>query len=122
MSRKNPKNKKVKKETLDFYLNSLQPKLEEIVNSLGYTLNKLVFVTENEINYLRLTIARLDHTISIEDCEKVSRGIEAKLDNSNSIPISYTLEVESPGISVEDQEVKTEFVLNHSDMLWTVRV
>lgn len=81
------------------YANQLQPMLENIVKSLGYSLLKLSFVNENQVNYLRLTVNHEDHIVSTNDCEIVSSAIEEKLDLSNSIPFSYMLEVQSPGIS-----------------------
>jgi ribosome maturation factor RimP len=39
-----------------------------------------------------------DKGISLDDCERVSREIEALLDVEDPIPYSYTLEVSSPGL------------------------
>jgi len=36
--------------------------------------------------------------ITLDDCERYSRGLEALLDVENPIPVSYTLEVSSPGL------------------------
>lgn len=105
---------------LNQYSNQLQPVLEQLVADLGYQLLKLVFVCENHINYLRLTILHPDHLISLDDCELVSKAVEKELDKKDLIPFSYTLEVESPGIN-ENKE-QAEFELSHEDMQWLVRV
>lgn len=36
--------------------------------------------------------------ITLDDCESFSRSLEALLDVENPIPVSYTLEVSSPGL------------------------
>jgi len=36
--------------------------------------------------------------ITLNDCERFSRSLEALLDVENPIPVSYTLEVSSPGL------------------------
>ena len=104
---------------LNQYSSQLQPELERLVAGLGYKLLKLVFVCENQINYLRLAISHHDHFISLNDCELVSKEVEKELDEKDLIPFSYTLEVESPGI--ESEKDKREFEVNHEDMQWLVR-
>lgn len=84
------------------YLNRLHPKIEEVVNKLGYKLFNSSFLRENEINYLRLTIKHPEKNISLGDCELVSKEVERMLDKSNLIPFPYTLEVQSPGRVKED--------------------
>jgi len=44
--------------------------------------------------------------ISINDCERVSRQIEALLDIEDPIPTSYTLEVSSPGLDRPLKSIK----------------
>jgi ribosome maturation factor RimP len=46
---------------------------------------------------LRVTIDR-EGGVTLDDCEKFSRSLEALLDVSDPIPGSYTLEVSSPGL------------------------
>ena len=109
-----------KTSTLNQYSIQLQPELEKLVANLGYELLRLVFICENQINYLRLTISRPSHLISLDDCELVSKQVEKELDKKDSMPFSYTLEVESPG--VDSEKDKREFEVNHEDMQWLVRV
>ena len=47
---------------------------------------------------LRMERAALDRPVSLDDCTKVSREIEAWLDRGDSVPASYVLEVSSPGL------------------------
>jgi len=39
--------------------------------------------------------------VSIDDCAKSSREIEARIDENDFIPVSYVLEVSSPGLNRE---------------------
>ena len=84
---------------LEEYVNSLRPMIKELVNNLGYELLCILFSYENQNNCLRLKIKHPERPISLNDCELVSKQIEKELDLKDSIPFSYTLEVESPGIN-----------------------
>ncbi|MDI6891137.1 MAG: ribosome maturation factor RimP [Thermodesulfovibrionales bacterium] len=44
--------------------------------------------------------------ITLDDCERFSRGLEAILDVEDLIPVSYTLEVSSPGLDRPLKEMK----------------
>ncbi len=46
---------------------------------------------------LRVTIDK-EGGVTLEDCERFSRSLEAILDVEDLIPVSYTLEVSSPGL------------------------
>lgn len=93
-----------------WHIKNLQPTVEKAVDSLGFRLVNISFVNENSTNFLRLTINHPEHSISIDDCELVSKKIEKELDNKNLISFSYLLEVQSPGIEKEANQ-KHEFVL-----------
>lgn len=47
---------------------------------------------------VQIMAERPDGTMSIEDCEELSRALSALLDVEDPIPGEYTLEVSSPGI------------------------
>ncbi len=83
----------------------LKPDAEKIVSDIGFNLHDLVFVVENNINYLRVTISHLDRKVSLDDCEKISRRIDKFLDSRNLIPFPYTLEVQSKGVKTEVENV-----------------
>lgn len=68
-----------------------------LVNELGYSLWDVEYVKEGASYYLRITID-CENGISIDDCEKVHRGIEPLLDEADPIEGAYYLEVSSPGI------------------------
>jgi ribosome maturation factor RimP len=68
-----------------------------IVEKNNCELYHLEYVKESGENYLRIYIDS-SNGISLEDCEKTSRGISEILDVEDPITDSYCLEVSSPGI------------------------
>jgi ribosome maturation factor RimP len=71
--------------------------IEPVLNSAGY---KLVRVRLSGMNGLTLQIMaeRADGTMTVEDCEDVSRMLSPLLDVEDPIDRTYHLEVSSPGI------------------------
>lgn len=74
--------------------------IEPIVAELNLELWDVRYVKEGAQWYLRVFIDKPEG-VGIEDCEKVSRAIDAPLDELNPIEQSYCLEVCSPGIERE---------------------
>ena len=74
--------------------------IEPIVAELNLELWDVRYVKEGAQWYLRVFIDKPEG-IGIEDCVKVSRAIDAPLDELNPIEQSYCLEVCSPGIERE---------------------
>ena len=78
----------------------LERMLAPAVNTLGYELIKLEYVTESTGRVLRLYIDTDQGTnkgITVEDCARVSRQVSQVLDREDPIAEHYTLEVSSPG-------------------------
>ena len=73
------------------------PYLEPIIEANALELVDLEFVKEGVNWYLRVYIDK-EGGVSIDDCELVSRALEAKLDEHDPIEQAYILEVSSPGI------------------------
>lgn len=71
----------------------IKPKVEEI----GYELYDVLYLKEGKNYTLRVVIDN-EKGISLEDCEKVSNGINDLLDEADYIKDQYFLEVSSPGI------------------------
>ena len=71
--------------------------LEDKISELGYELYDIEYVKEGQNYYLRVYIDN-ENGINLEDCEKVSNGINDILDEANYIKEQYFLEVSSPGI------------------------
>lgn len=80
------------------------PFLEPIVAERNLELVDLEFVKEGANWYLRVYIDK-DGGVDIEDCEGISRELEARLDTEDPIEQAYILEVSSPGI---DRPLKKE--------------
>lgn len=91
------KKNQVSSEQLSKYSKDLYPIIDSVVASLGFKLQKISFVNENQISYLRITISHTECKISLNDCEITSRKVEQEIETHNLIPFSYTLEVQSPG-------------------------
>lgn len=70
--------------------------LEPEVNGLGYELLDVEWLTGRGAT-LRLFIDA-GHGIGLDDCETVSRAVEALLDVRDVVPGTYRLEVSSPGL------------------------
>ena len=73
------------------------PLLEPIVEANGLELVDLEFVKEGVNWYLRVYIDKKGG-VTLDDCEVVSRTLEAKLDEKDPIEQAYILEVSSPGL------------------------
>ncbi len=73
--------------------------LRPVVEGLGYELWELEYLPMRGNALLRLYIDTAAHAgITVEDCERVSRGVSDTLDAADPVPGNYTLEVSSPGI------------------------
>lgn len=71
-----------------------------IVQSLGLELWDVRYLKEGANRILRIYIDS-ENGVTIEDCENVTRAVDAPLDELDPIEESYTLEVSSPGIERE---------------------
>lgn len=76
------------------------PIVEPIISELGYLIWDIEYYKEGSEQILCITLDS-DEGINIEDCEKVSRAIDAPLDEADPIPAEYYLQVSSPGIERE---------------------
>jgi ribosome maturation factor RimP len=81
----------------------LIPQILEIAQPVAAQLNlevvNAVFHTHQNPPILRLDIQNPATDTGLQDCEAMSRALEAALEDSDLIPDAYVLEVSSPGIS-----------------------
>jgi ribosome maturation factor RimP len=70
-----------------------------IAHSLGLEVVGVVFHTNQNPPVLRVDIQHPERDISLDDCEQMSRALEATLDTADFIPDAYVLEVSSSGVS-----------------------
>jgi ribosome maturation factor RimP len=78
--------------------------LEPILDENNFELVDVEYVKEAGNWYLRIYVDK-DGGITIDDCELVSRALEAILDEKDPIKDPYILEVSSPGL---DRPLKKE--------------
>ncbi|WP_457621293.1 ribosome maturation factor RimP [Persephonella sp.] len=88
----------------------LLPLLEE----RGLKLVDIEYITEGR-PILRIYIYNPEGT-TIEDCEWISRRIGALLDIEDLIPVSYTLEVSSPGLERKLKNVEEYDIFKGRDI------
>lgn len=94
----------------------------QICERNGFDLYNLEILTQGRRWLVRVTLDSLSKSISINDCEIVSRELSSVLDAEDFIPHSYTLEISSPGIERELKSLgdferfkgETAFVVFHS--------
>ncbi|MEP2703768.1 MAG: ribosome maturation factor RimP [Roseibium sp.] len=71
--------------------------VEPVIEDLGYRLVRTRISAANGCT-LQIMAERPDGTMSVEDCETVSRAVSPALDVDDPINRAYHLEVSSPGI------------------------
>lgn len=84
--------------------------LDSFLKENGYELYNSEFVKEGRDWFLRVYVDKAQEGkeetyISTDDCEKISRFLSEKLDETDPIPQNYYLEVSSPGM---DRALLTE--------------
>lgn len=70
-----------------------------VAKELGLEIVVAVFHTNKNPPVLRVDIRNPLTDTGLDDCERMSRALEEKLDGSNILPDAYVLEISSPGIS-----------------------
>jgi ribosome maturation factor RimP len=70
-----------------------------IATELGLEVVAVIFHTHERPPCLRIDIRNPSADTGLQDCERMSRALEAALDTSETIPFPYALEVSSPGTS-----------------------
>jgi len=71
--------------------------VEPVVTGLGYRLVRIKVSAQNGTT-LQIMAERPDGTMTVEDCERLSRDLSPVLDVEDPIGRAYHLEVSSPGI------------------------
>ncbi len=78
--------------------------IQPVIEENQFELVDVEYVTEAGEWYLRAYIDK-PGGVTVDDCEKVSRAFEARLDEADLIADAYILEVSSPGL---DRPLKKE--------------
>jgi ribosome maturation factor RimP len=71
--------------------------IEPVMRSMGFQLVRVRLSGQNGLT-LQIMAERFDGTMTVEDCEQVSRAVSPALDVEDPIEKAYHLEVSSPGI------------------------
>lgn len=71
--------------------------VEPVIEDLGYRLVRVKVTGQNGCT-LQIMAERPDGTMTVEDCETVSRAVSPVLDVDDPIDKAYHLEISSPGI------------------------
>jgi ribosome maturation factor RimP len=71
--------------------------VEPVLQAIGYRLVRVRLSGQNGLT-LQIMAEREDGTMTVEDCEEVSRALSPALDVEDPIEKAYHLEVSSPGI------------------------
>jgi ribosome maturation factor RimP len=71
--------------------------VEPVALSLGYRLVRVKYSSLNGAT-LQIMAEHADGSMSVDDCEKLSRDVSPALDVEDPIDAAYNLEVSSPGI------------------------
>ncbi len=83
----------------------LQKALEKLLEESGYELYELKYIQQKSKKTLRIFIDHPERSISIKDCEEVSRKAAPLLDEQELLKGAYYLEVSSPGV---ERELRSE--------------
>ncbi len=81
-------------------MESVAALVKPIIEAMGLSLWDVRFVKEGAEWYLRIFIDK-DSGVTIEDCENVTRAVDAPLDELDPIEQNYILEICSPGLERE---------------------
>lgn len=81
----------------------LVPQIIDLATPLAEKLNlevvDVVFQTNKNPTVLRIDVRNTIQDTGLEDCEQMSKALDAQLETRDLIPGSYILEVSSPGIA-----------------------
>lgn len=71
---------------------------EPVLESLGFRLVRVNVTGGKDDRIVQIMTERPDGSISVDDCETISRGLSPVLDVADPLPGRYRLEISSPGI------------------------
>ncbi|MEE9608221.1 MAG: ribosome maturation factor RimP [Myxococcota bacterium] len=79
---------------------SLRALIEPVVEDWGFELMDAILARGRQPWHLRVTIdtPQGDGRVPVERCAEISRELGTHLDAANAVPVSYRLEVSSPGL------------------------
>jgi len=79
-------------------ISTIEAMVKETVEGLGLELYEFKYVQSKRKKTLNIVVDHSSRSISIGDCERVSKAIGPAIDEQDLIDGSYFLEVSSPGV------------------------
>lgn len=89
-------------------LEAVTPLIENTAMRYNLIPIEIDFSKENHRWFLRIFLYSKDHSITLDDCENITRSLEGFLEDL--IPVKYYLEVSSPGLERKFKSEK-EFII-----------
>lgn len=89
---------------MELIKNKVAELAEQVAGDMGVEIFDIT-ISGGDRFLLRVTIDK-EGGVTLDDCEKFSRSLEAILDVEDPIPHSYTLEVSSPGLNRPLRNIK----------------
>lgn len=83
---------------IDALLETIDQLVRPIAEDLNYEIYHIEYVKENGEYYLRIYIDK-EGSITLSDCEALSRRVSDVMDEKDPIQTAYFLEVSSPGLN-----------------------
>ena len=71
---------------------------EPVLEGIGFRVVRVSMMGRNEDRIVQIMAERPDGSITIDDCEQISRALSPVLDVADPLPGTYRLEISSPGI------------------------
>ena len=91
----------------------LVPTIVDLATPIARDLNlevvAVTFHTNQNPPVLRVDVRNPNGETGLDDCERMSRALDASLDDTDAVPDAYVLEVSSPGLS-SDLTSDREFI------------
>ena len=76
-----------------FMKNKIRSLIEEVINEAGYILDEVLYLKENNLNFLRIVIDKDNGYVDVNDCVIVNNLLDPILDKIDFIEESYIVDI-----------------------------
>lgn len=73
--------------------NKIRALIEEVINEAGYILDEVLYLKENNLNFLRIVIDKDNGYVDVNDCVIVNNLLDPILDKIDFIEESYIVDI-----------------------------
>ena len=84
--------------------NKIKALIEEVINGAGYILDEVLYLKENNLNFLRIVIDKNNGYVDVNDCVIVNNLLDPILDKIDFIEDSYIVDICSKEKGSEQNE------------------